>query len=402
MQNKIIVLLSLCLFTAGCMDLSEPYSPYNLHSFSVQAVYPEGFQAAAGASVSIENISGSASYRLTTDASGKVSTQITNGIYRVIISDLTREFDIFNGSSDRVVVAGKDASLQVPLFHSRKSTLVIKEIYGGGCSKEPQEGTYQSDKYLIIHNNHSKTLYLDSLCFGTLAPYNSTGVNHWVDKDGNLPDSFVPIAQAVWMFPGDGHRFPLAPGEDAVVCMFGAIDHSAQYPHSVNLDKPDYFVCYSPLFPNPSYHPAPGPHIRDDHYMDLVIKVGQANAYTFSVSSPAVTLFKAKGVSMSDYVAQAGSVQLTPGTSTDWVVTIPLDWVIDAVEVFDGRSSNNLKRFLPSLDAGYVFQSEPFKGHTLMRYVNESASEEAGYQILVDTNNSGNDFYERKTQSLHE
>ena len=403
MQNQVIAILTAAgLLLAGCMDPGVPYDPESLNRLTVQAIWPEGFAPAEGTSVTVENVSGGVAYRLSTNASGQASAQFPDGVYRIIVSDRTRPKDIFNGGTDRMVLAGKDQEVEIPLFHSTPSQLVIKEIYTGGCSKEPQEGTYQSDKYLIIHNNDVETVWLDSLCIGTLAPYNSTAVNHWADASGRLPEDFVPIIQAVWMIPGDGSRFPLAPGADAILCLNGAIDHSAQYPHSVNLDRPDCFVCYNPLFANTTYHPAPGPNIRQDHILELVIKVGQANAYTISVSSPTAVLFKARGVDINDFVKDDGNLRLTPGSTVDWVVTIPAEWVLDGVEVFDGRSSNNGKRLISSIDAGYVTQSEPFKGHSLLRNTDQAATAALGYEVLQDTNNSSNDFHERETQTLHE
>lgn len=403
MQDKVIaILVAAGLFLTGCMDPGVPYAPEDLTGLTVQAVWPEGFAPAQGASVTVENVSGGVTYRLSTNASGHASTRLPDGVYRIIVSDRTRPGDVFNGGTDKLVLAGEDRTVEVPLFHSTPSQLVIKEIYTGGCSKEPQEGTYQSDKYLLVHNNDMETVWLDSLCIGTLAPYNSTAVNHWADASGQLPTAFVPIIQAVWMVPGDGTRFPLEPGQDAIICLNGAIDHAAQYPHSVNLDRPDCFVCYNPLFANTTYHPAPGPNIRQDHILELVIKVGQANAYTISVSSPTAVLFKAKGIDIYDFVKDSQNLQLTPGSTVDWVVTIPTDWVLDGVEVFDGRSSNNGKRLISSIDAGYVTQSEPFKSHSLLRNTDEAASAALGYEVLQDTNNSSNDFHERDTQTLHE
>ena len=403
MQNQVIAILAAAgLLLAGCMDPVATYAPESLNRLTVQALWPEGFEPAEGAVVTVENISGGYSYKLLTNADGAAQTRLPGGVYRIIVSDRTRPGDVFNGSTDKLVFSGQDRTVEVPLFHSTPSRLLIKEIYTGGCSKEPQEGTYQSDKYLLIHNNDVETVWLDSLCIGTLAPYNSTAVNHWADASGQLPSGFVPIIQAVWMIPGDGSRFPLEPGRDAVICLNGAIDHSAQYPHSVNLDRPDCFVCYNPLFTNTIYHPAPGPHIRPDHILELVIKVGQANAYTISVSSPTVVLFKARGTDIYDFVKDNRNLQLTPGSSVDWVVTVPAEWVLDGVEVFDGRSSNNSKRLISSIDAGYVTQSEPFKGHSLIRNTDEAASAALGFEVLQDTNNSSNDFHERETQTLHE
>ena len=223
-----------------------------------------------------------------------------------------------------------------------------------------------------------------------------------MSTEGALPE-FLPIIQAVWQFPGDGDDFPLQPGGDAVMCLRGAIDHAAQYPLSVNLNRPDYFVCYnSTYFTNTAYHPAPGSLVSQDRYLDVVIKIGQANAYTLSISSPTVVIFRAEGTTIQEYVSVAENIIQVPGSMVDKVVKVPFEWVLDAVEVFDGRSSANQKRLVPSLDAGYVIQSDIFLGHSLRRNVDEQATAVAGYEVLADTNNSLNDFYESEKQSLHE
>jgi hypothetical protein len=277
--------------------------------------------------------------------------------------------DMFNASADKVVVSGGDRTLTLNLAISKAGSLIIKEIYCGGCKKLPEEGDYQADQYFILHNNHFEVQYLDGLCFGTLSPYNSTSANPWGEID------FVPLIQAVWQFPGGGDDFALQPGEDAVICLRGAIDHAAQYPLSVNLNKPDYFVCYNATyFPNTMYHPAPGDQISVDRYLDVVIKTGKANAYTLSNSSPTLVIFRAEGVSIQDYVIVPENITPVPGSTVDNVVKIPFEWVLDAVEVFDARSASNQKRLVPTLDAGYVLQTDTFLGRSLMRHVDESAS----------------------------
>jgi len=397
-------------FTTGsCTDIDKD-NPYDnqLHTLQVNAVYPDEYSdyLREGVTVKIEDIDRGNSYTSKTDKNGTVRFSLTKGIYRIQISDKAEQ-DIFNGLADKVKFVNGDLALNLPLVHSRSGDIVIKEIYCGGCTKLPFEGNYQSDKYMILHNNTSETQYLDGLCFGSLDPYNSQATNVWVTQDEStgatiFPD-FLPVAQCVWQFGGTGQTFPLAPGEDAVVVICGAIDHAAQYPQSVNLNKPGYFVCYNPVyFWNTLYHPAPGDQITPDHYLNVVIKTGQANAYTFSVFSPATVLFKAKDTTIQDFVSQADNVIQKPGSTVDRIVKVPVDWVLDAVEIYYGGSSNNMKRMPPSVDAGYVTQSALYDGRTLYRHTDEEASREAGYEILEDTNNSSSDFYEREKQSLHE
>lgn len=410
MKQLAYILLLMTFFTTGsCTDIDKD-NPYDnqLHTLQVNAVYPDEYSdyLREGVTVKIEDIDRGNSYTSKTDKNGTVRFSLTKGIYRIQISDKAEQ-DIFNGLADKVKFVNGDLALNLPLVHSRSGDIVIKEIYCGGCTKLPFEGNYQSDKYMILHNNTSETQYLDGLCFGSLDPYNSQATNVWVTQDEStgatiFPD-FLPVAQCVWQFGGTGQTFPLAPGEDAVVVICGAIDHAAQYPQSVNLNKPGYFVCYNPVyFWNTLYHPAPGDQITPDHYLNVVIKTGQANAYTFSVFSPATVLFKAKDTTIQDFVSQADNVIQKPGSTVDRTVKVPVDWVLDAVEIYYGGSSNNMKRMPPSVDAGYVTQSALYDGRTLYRHTDEEASREAGYEILEDTNNSSSDFYEREKQSLHE
>lgn len=410
MKQLAYILLLMTFFTTGsCTDIDKN-NPYDnqLHTLQVNAVYPDEYSdyLREGVTVKIEDIDRGNSYTSKTDKNGTVRFSLTKGIYRIQISDKAEQ-DIFNGLADKVKFVNGDLALNLPLVHSRSGDIVIKEIYCGGCTKLPFEGNYQSDKYMILHNNTSETQYLDGLCFGSLDPYNSQATNVWVTQDEStgatiFPD-FLPVAQCVWQFGGTGQTFPLAPGEDAVVVICGAIDHAAQYTQSVNLNKPGYFVCYNPVyFWNTLYHPAPGDQITPDHYLNVVIKTGQANAYTFSVFSPATVLFKAKDTTIQDFVSQADNVIQKPGSTVDRTVKVPVDWVLDAVEIYYGGSSNNMKRMPPSVDAGYVTQSALYDGRTLYRHTDEEASREAGYEILEDTNNSSSDFYEREKQSLHE
>lgn len=404
-MKKIIHIILPLLALVSCRGFEDNPYEATLCDFAVEASYPDGYSSREGVTVKLEDINLGNAYTASTDASGVALFSVPTGLYRVNVSDRNGE-DIFNGAADRIQLKS-DMRIQVSLRHSKAGTIVIKEIYCGGCKKLPEEGTYQSDQYVILHNNDVSVQYLDGLCFGTLHPFNSTGSNPWISKDQATGETvypeFLPIAQAIWQFPGNGSDFPLQSGEDAVVCLRGAIDHSAQYPLSVNLNKEGYFVCYnSTYFFNTTFHPAPGSNIAADHILDVVIKTGQANAYTFSLNSPAVVIFRAKDMTMQEFVQMEGSIVQTPGDSRNPVTAIPVDWTVDAVEVFNGASATNTKRLSPSLDAGYVALSETYLGHTLMRKVDEELSQSSGFEVLMDTNNSSTDFYETEKQSLHE
>ena len=398
MKRELAYLAIAALMLCGC--LSAEQNPYanSLCTVEVSVVWPEGFsdESGAGVTVKAEDINLGHSYSSKTGHDGTAVMKLCRGVYRLSASE-RRDGDVFNGTADKVIVSEAYSGLSIQLTRSRAGTIVIKEIYCGGCMKTPEEGTYQNDQYIILHNNHFEVQYLDSLCFGTLLPYNAMATNPFVTRDGEgniiYPD-YAPIAQCVWRFPGDGTSFPLQPGEDAVLVLKGAIDHSARYPQSVNLNREGYFVCYNnTYFTNTTYHPVPGDRIDPARYLDVVVKTGIANAYTFSINSPTALLFKLRG---------EPDVRQVPGSTVDKVTAIPYGDGIDAVEVFSGASSANAKRLTPELDAGFVTLENSFLRHTLMRRVDEALSGAAGYEVLMDTNNSSNDFYERETQSLHD
>lgn len=390
------LLISALLFSCVRVGDGNPYMP-DLQRLEISLEVPDGDSADYSlAEISVRDINTDATYPARCDDSGKAVVDVPNGVYMVTVSILNGE-QSFNGTRSGVVVSGASSDCAIRLSRLRLSDIVIKEIYCGGCLKYPQEGTYQSDSYIILHNNSASTVYLDGLCFGTLDPYNSNSVSVW--EEGI---DFAPIIQAIWQFPGKGEDFPLGKGEDAIIAVRGAIDHSAYYPQSVNLNREDVFVCYNPLyFANPIYHPAPGPLVRTDHYMNVVIKTGQSNAYTLSINSPAVVIFRAEGTTIQEFVSRSENVIQKPGSDKDRIVCIPNEWVLDGVEVFNGESSSNKKRISPSIDASYVTLSKTFEGRSLMRLTDENMSAKKGYEVLMDTNNSSKDFYERETQSLH-
>ena len=396
----------------------SPQTDYSgeLHSLTIRAVYPEGFEkwCRAGVDVEIEDILTGTGYTATTDAKGEAQISLVNGNYRIRISDFAvdeatgNEF-IFNGSGERTTLVGEDKTVQLKLSKSVPGSIIVKEIYCGGCQKYPEEGTYQIDSYVVLHNNSTVPRSLDGLCFAVADPYNSISANVWISADketgGVVYPDFVPIIQAIWQFPGDASSHSLQPGEDAVLAIFGAIDHTAKYPYSVNLNDPSYFVCHNTVsFGNTNYHPAPGDKIQQDHIMELLIKLGKANAYTFSINSPAVVLFKAPdGEDIQDFLKNTDkNITIKPGTTDEKIVKLPLDWVVDAVEVFTNNINGSTKRLNPLLDAGYVRLSESFQGRALYRRENSAMSEKRGYEVLQDTNNSSADFYEsqRNGQSL--
>jgi len=401
-MRKTLIAAALALLAIAC----NKNDPYTITDVTVKLSFPSEYssQKVEGVIITASDTKGFAEYTEVTSSDGSALFKLQEGVYRFSAGTVMVGDTCLNACRSRISVAGAPVSVDLKYVIGRKSDICFKEIYNGGCLKTPLEGDYKSDSYVILHNNASEVKYLDGLCFGCADPYNSQASTVWPEDN-----SFVPVIQAVWKFPGKGTEFPLNLGEDAVLVVYGAIDHSATYPESVDLSSSDYFVCYNTAnFWNTSYHPLPARFPTDSlaprdtsRVMNLVVKLGRANAYTFSTTSPAAIIFRPEGTTIEDFVASSANVIQKPGSSDDRIVKLPPEWVVDGVEVFAGQEKVKNKRLPASVDGGFVSLSASSAGKSLIRYKNAAASLSAGYEVLWDTNNSSNDMYELKRQFLH-
>ncbi|PKO96793.1 MAG: DUF4876 domain-containing protein [Bacteroidetes bacterium HGW-Bacteroidetes-7] len=406
-------LLSSCQQKLQDLIDENPYSTGS-RKLNINLIYPEGFEdeLKAGAEVTVLNPSNGAVYNLVSDSQGKVSIELQYGFYRVSVTDkgtpISGAIPIFNRSVDQIRLIDTlkgDLNLNVELILSYAGQLIIKEIYYRGCTG-PDQKTFQFDKYLAIYNNSDDVAYLDSVCFGTVEPYNApTSPTAWsyIKEGQRVIRDTIPIIEAVWQFPGTGKSHPLQPGEQAVVAISAAVNHTILRPQSVNLDVPGYWVCYNQRYTNASYHPSPGPNLVG-RWLDLLWKGGTANAYPFSVSSPATVIFRIPEVGAQAYVNDPANRSRKPGTTsaTEYIM-IPSAWVLDGVESFDVTTKN--KRLPASIDASYSLMesSDGYQGKTIHRKIDPIATAIAGGRIVyMDTNNSLNDFYVRESQSIKE
>lgn len=406
---KKILLYALLLFTAACTSFDK--NPYEgvLRTLNVRLVYPDAYAGylRAGVAVRLSDRNTSNVYTARTDDAGAVEFRVVAGHYRLSVLDRPDAGAVFNGAVEQVDLASADAGLEVSLNYSKPGTVIIKEIYTGGCPQDPPStGSYVYDKYVILHNNSFETQYLDGLCLSMVAPYNSKVQNNpWtsVDSSGNIVfRDYAAVPDCIWSFAGSGTDFPLAPGEDAVVAMNGAVDHTQTYSRSVDLNQTGFFVLYDQLlYPDMRSHPAPGDRIEPSHYLKVLKKTGTAGTkvYTISNNSPAVILFRApEDFDLEAYLSDDRQSTVLNGSIT--YSKVPWDWIVDGVEVFDDTGATRFKRLRTDVDAGAVDFSALPQGHTLHRVLDETATAASGFEVYADTNNSSNDLYERETQSL--
>lgn len=405
--TKVGATLLAAVLAVSCTSFDDAH-PYDgdLATLEIASIYPAGYASAEGTEVKATELTNGNYYIARTDDKGCATFRIPRGAYRISIAEQRGE-NYLNGTLEevRLTSAGTEpVKLELPVFLSISGKIVIKEIYFGGCSQAPHDGVLQNDQYVILHNNDNRTQYLDGLYFGIVAPSASGATNNWVKpgSDGQLVfQEFAPIYECVWQFQGKGTDFPLAPGEDAVIAIRGAVDFTQDFPLSVDLNQPDYFATFSRLhFENEKLNLTPGDKIRPERILQVVKKTGVSKAYSIAVNSPAVVIFRPEeGFDFEAYIHDDSRCVATAPAGSDKCVKVPWAWILDGVEVF--YSTNNHKRLKPEVDAGAFPFSIQYQGHTVHRKLDEKASAAAGYEIYVDTNNSSEDFEERETQSLH-
>lgn len=375
---------------------------------------------------------------------GEASFKVPVGIYRATASYSRKEMDdistIYDWSVGNIVVTNKwnDSTLtELKLTESNAGNLIIKELYVGGCPKDDGSGYFQMDKYVILYNNSDKQMKVDNLCLGMVQPYNAQGTN----KDyieGKLiyeNENWIPAGTGIWYYPG---TLIVEPRKDVVIALNNATINTNTYSLSVDFNSPDYYCTYDlDAYKNDSYYPAPDATIPRKNYWSAV-HYGKGNAWSLSNSSPAFFIFQTKGVSPREFANNQENTNYYGGNPNDVNTRkmIPVEWILDGIEIFTSSSDKNQKRLTSKVDAGQTYLTNK-QGYSSYRNVDKKATEaikenagklvynynkgtltdnknstdpsgidaEASVKngaiiVYQDTNNSTNDFHQRKEASL--
>ncbi len=420
------------LFVYSCTEEENPQ--YELSNVKIQLVYPEGsgYSAVEGVEVTLKNASSGDVFSEKTSAEGIAQLQVPKGIYEASASEqrvVDAEVYLFNGVNSNVNASTENVEAVINLELSKGGSVVIKELYVGGCPKDDGSGTFSQDKYVILYNNSSATIDISDFALAMVNPFNSHGTN----KDyvnGELfyaAEGWIPAGNGLWYFETD---VKLKSGKQIVIALCGAVDHTKTYSQSINFANGEYYCCYDVEdYDNTAYYPTPSEVIPTEHYLK-VYSYGLGNAWPLSNSSPAFYIVRPQGITLKDFVDNPEN-ENTYGTN-QMRRKVPVEWVVDGIEVFTKGKTNNQKRLLPVIDAGYV-ELTSSQGYTLYRNVDKEATEaikenegklvynyslgvdgstdpsgidaEASIKngariVYKDTNNSTDDFHQRSKASL--
>lgn len=383
MKTRIYLLLALLLTTFFSCRENEGNIPC---AINIRLEAPEGYAPLPYGEIKVvlTNKDRGTAYTSLCSASGIAKFRVEQGFYTATVHYQTASGLIFSGRLESLTLLSdkNDETVSLPLTRSQTNALVIKEIYYGGCIGRKGE-EYQSDQYITLYNNSEKVLYLDGLCIAVVDPASGTE-SAWMKYTDMAR---IPVNDLAWQFPGDGTQYPLQPGEETTIAT-NAVDHTGgeyQHANSIDLSKADWAFWDSGLS---SQDITPGvkpltlfSNLNPNLWM-----------YSFPVAGPTIMVFSIEGTTAEAYAANPDNRENKPEypNKAKFYLMIPKEWVIDCVECVENADHLSYKRVPNELNSNAIYISGgSYSGESVIR---KSSTNENGFTVFRDTNNSADDM----------
>lgn len=375
----------------SCVDFNDSTKPV---STTVQLVRPEGFLSSAdlaGFTVTIQ--SGEDVFKGITDASGQVVFQdLAPGVYDISTSAHlnSEQYKEYTGKDvdprEEYVVTGTlnqqamatNTSLQLPMTLSRKVSLIISKIYSS--TSKIDGGSYRIGTYIELYNNSDEAVDAAGLYIGLLESESTIAYQQYPEDKAVTPDSIY--LKQLFRIPANSPVM-VAPGSSLLI-VNSATDHSSQNQYERDLRGADFEAKdETGKVPNNPNVPA----------LELV--------YTTYKSVSNMNLLAGGPCSVVNFrtaedVNQWPTVYAYGKSKGNMFLRMHIRHVLDGVDFIKYKAQTgpdiNAKRLPVSLDASYanVNTASGAIGERLFRQTLAVTAE--GRKILMDTNNSLNDF----------
>jgi len=382
-------ILTVALVFSSCVDYSDASEAVTV---KVQLQLPDelnGHMTLVGHTVSLQ-LNG-VTYSAQTDAAGVATfSNIVPDVYNISASwDITSsEYNRITGSSQVINGATVSGSLNSQLINgsepllltttlSVKRDIVISKIYAAG-SKDNNNKRYVAGQYIELYNQSNDSVDVAGLYIGLL----ETDVPQAYTLENlktNYADSVVLVKQ-VFRIPTD-KSYKVAPG-GTVLLVNSAIDHSLNSPleHSLlnaNFEAKD---VKGKMLNNPEV-----PALQN--VFNIYSGISYMNILT---TGQGVVIFRSS--------ADISQLKLTykfGKTSGTQYGLLPKRYIIDGVDFLRHKATGTdvgEKRLYNDIDAGYISinATAGLSGEVIYRKTASAAA--GGHSILMDTNNSTNDF----------
>ncbi len=317
---------------------------------------------------------------------------IIPGIYTIAVSGESSANGftyVFNGNLSNVNVTENGKQFSLEMGAAKSGNILLKEIYYCG-SKIGGKTSYFRDQYYELYNNSNEVQYLDGLCLGNINPAGTSSIKYVWDRE-NYEDYIY--FETIWQIPYDKENpanklYPIQPGESVIMAQM-AHDHRTE---NLNPDCPvdlsgaefEFYLKTTAYTKDNPAHNMIGAFWKKTTSWWLVTVNGGAFAIFYPDEQMESMMYDA------DYEQKYASTWVTPiGYSTKGK-DVPIDCIVDAVELMLNESKITQKRMPAILDAGATWVGGTYLAKSVSRKVKEV--KEDGRVVYQDTNNSLEDF----------
>lgn len=395
-MKKILYTLGTLLLLASCIDYDDATKEITARvKLTMPAEFVNGSDL-AGHTITMQQ--GSTLLTATTDADGIATfSSLIPDIYDISCSwEITGdEYHKFTGDQQAVsgcTVSGslnnhlisEEQTIQLSTILSINRDIIIGKIYYAG-SKDNNNRSYMPGKYLELFNQSDKAVDVSGLYIG-LVEAESTQAYTLDNLHEAFADSVVLLKQ-VFRIPAD-KPFMVQPGGTVLIAN-SATDHRNNNDMENDLTDADFEAKDNSgrTQNNPN---TPALELTYTMYPSI------SNMNLVQGGPCSVVIFRTD----EDIAAWNVTYPYGKTTGNQWKL-LPKRLVIDGVEVLHNKATGidiSTKRLYPEIDAGYT-NTEAISGYTgevVYRRTSDKRGTD-GHPILVDTNNSSNDFHVSKS-----
>lgn len=383
-HSKITLMVLAVLATIGCQKTGTKTITVNV-KVDEEKVVAAGITAPESYDVKISNFATGVTIEAKTENGIATATNIVPGVYTVSVSATQNQggftYTIAGSESNASFLADGDV-VTVKVDAVKEAALVFKEIYYTGV-----KDYYFRDQFYEIYNNSTDVAYADGLCIAEtiFASADKSIIYDWPIENA---DQYV-FVKVVWQMPGDGHTYPIKPGESFVIAQW-ATNHKADN-LSKGLSPVDLTGAEFEAVEKESTAPN-GLVLTDNPALNMkkVIQAGYAMPqWLTSVSGSQYILFKpSKELKNADFITATNADYNGVGRE------VLISDIIDAVQTVSDETRMNVLGLPTVLDAGAVWCSGIYVGESIARKIKETRPD--GTNVYQDTNNTSNDFEVKK------
>jgi len=323
---------------------------------------------------------------------GEYTISVTGSLTTSEVTEITGENALHGANligfrSSVKFILGETPSLNdIDLVMPAQSSLIFKELYYVG-SRTPSNGNYRNDNFYTIYNNSDAPVLLNDIYIANTENYGGIGVAGplWPgETQGEYTHAYI---QAAWKIVAGQTPVFVQPGQSITIATMAA-PHNQDSQYNLNspvdLSQADY-EAYS-TDPSNKYPDFPATNMARTFWPDY------GDLWRIGVFGQGMVLIQATEEEFSDFetVSLPEAFQDPFESEEYWLCKkIPVDHVIDAVDLIQNKTATNTKRFPPLLDSGFATVGATYTGSSVIRKV---ISVKNGMTIYQDSNNSTEDF----------